>query len=227
MADRLVTIEAKLQKLIKTDIEYKVFGSNEPWDGHLYELIPPLEKTSINTLEEKMSVKLPVEYAEYITHIADGGAGPYYGLYNSWPASTKAVNYIQRYTNKDAEITEEFIEDEVLNNFTAYFKPFPISNQEINEFFEKIKSGKDPENEAFNIPDDFYGFLVLSEYGCGEYRILIITGEAAGTVWFFHADGKLYPCFKINNMGNYETCTFYDWYEEWLDESMQLVIKSD
>ena len=66
--------------------------------------------------------------------------------------------------------------------------------------------------------DRVQGVVYLSEYGCGGYYVLVVTGECYGQVWYTQ-EGHLAPL--CNHDGT--IFSFFDWYEYWLDKSLRLV----
>ena len=69
-------INEKLEKLIKLDKDFSIFGSS----SHEYIINPKLTEEEIQNFEEKNQITLPDEYREYLKNIGNGGAGPFYGL---------------------------------------------------------------------------------------------------------------------------------------------------
>ncbi|MGX1928006.1 SMI1/KNR4 family protein [Flagellimonas sp. 2504JD4-2] len=67
----------KLNFLRESDTSFIVFGS----DHHNYQINPTLKESEIGDFEAKEGVKLPQGYRTYLQNIANGGAGPNYGIY--------------------------------------------------------------------------------------------------------------------------------------------------
>jgi Leucine-rich repeat (LRR) protein len=200
---RLQQIKDKLQKLIQTDKEYKIFGAKEGnWGGHEYKLNPVLSTFDLDVFESANQVKLPEEYRIFLTQIANGGAGPYYGLY-ALDKGIEEAKYLS--TDDDNTIENSFATD------------FPVSKTEVNTFIKYygkcVEEGKDEEIEYMEIPNPLTGAIFLCEYGSGWSYLLVVKGELAGSVWF-HGD-YFVPLFDKNKL-----LTFFDWYENWLDESL-------
>ena len=66
-----------LKDLDRLDPARSLFGS----EMHDYKLAPPLSGSMIKAFEDNHKVALPADYKYFITEIASGGAGPYYGLF--------------------------------------------------------------------------------------------------------------------------------------------------
>lgn len=71
----------KLRKQLKRagekDPEFSRFGA----DSHKYQLEPPASEETIAAFETRFGVSLPEGYRNFLLWIGDGGAGPFYGLY--------------------------------------------------------------------------------------------------------------------------------------------------
>lgn len=205
MQDRLHTIREKLKRLIATDTEFKIFGSKEPWNGHEYELNPTLSEDDIRNFEEAAEVNLPADYRLYLSQIADGGAGPYYGLRFLQAAVEEAISYYD--TVGEGDPPQLRLRD--------YFQPFPISTEAVQSYIRAVEEMEDDELQPFTLPPTLTGVLFLSEYGCGGYYVLVVQGEQAGTVWFFQVEEYLKPV-----LSNGKQSSFFDWFENWIDYSL-------
>ena len=198
---RIQQIQEKLHELIQKDKKHKIFGSEE--GGHGYKLNPPLSELDLNVFESANHIILPEEYRAFLTQIANGGAGPYYGLYSLEKGIKEADDYS---TNENITVEKSFTLD------------FPVSRQETEKFMQYyndcMDEGADDEIKYMEIPDPLTGVIFLSEYGCGWSYLLVVKGEMAGSVWF-HGD-YFCPVFVKNKLW-----TFFDWYEDWLDDSLE------
>jgi Leucine-rich repeat (LRR) protein len=199
---RIGQLRTKLQNLIEKDKELKIFGVNEAWGGHKYQLNPTLREIDLNIFESAYQIELPKDYRNFLTQIANGGAGPYYGLYSLEMGIEEARN------NATAE--NDLLE--------GTFKiDFPISKTEVEKFIQYynqcIEDGDDDSIEYMEIPDPLTGVIFLAEYGCGWSYVLVVKGELAGSVWM-HGD-YFCPLFIDDTLW-----TFADWYEDWLDRSL-------
>ena len=68
----------RVAELSKKDPRRDVFGASV----HQYALPSPLDPAKLVAFEKKRRVKLPTDYRAYVLELADGGAGPYYGVYS-------------------------------------------------------------------------------------------------------------------------------------------------
>jgi Leucine-rich repeat (LRR) protein len=192
--NRLETIREKLLTLIKTDKKKKIFGS----DSHLYQLNEPLQQVDIDVFESANQVELSDEYKSFLTQIANGGAGLFYGLFSLDDALEEATNYSET-------VSKDFVYD------NAHFQTF------LRHYNECIEAGADEEIKYPEVPENLSGVLFLSEYGCGGFYVLVVKGEQAGTVWYLQEEDYLFPCFHESG----KQWDFFDWYENWLDSSLE------
>ncbi len=71
-------IKEKLEKLIKLDKDFSIFGSSS---HEIYNKSKAYRgRDTEKLLREKNQITLPDEYREYLKNIGNGGAGPFYGL---------------------------------------------------------------------------------------------------------------------------------------------------
>lgn len=59
------------------DGDAKVFGV----DSHHFLLNPTIEEEEIEAFERRHKILLPTDYRNFLIHIGNGGAGPYYGIF--------------------------------------------------------------------------------------------------------------------------------------------------
>jgi uncharacterized protein (TIGR02996 family) len=69
-------IRTKLQELERLDSARAIFAS----DAHQYRLNPPLTVERVEQIEARIGCRLPEQYRRFVTELADGGAGPDYGI---------------------------------------------------------------------------------------------------------------------------------------------------
>jgi len=205
--DQLKRIVQKLENLKEKDKSFLCFGAYK----HQYKLNPKLSEEEVLKFESDNKVRLPEQYRDFLKTIGNGGAGPYYGL-------EKLENglYI------DLDYKEE-------NAKIALSKPFPFTEpwNLIAKSFEKELSDEEYnklQNEYF---DDKWinGLLRLSNYGCGIFMNLVVTGKERGHIWVDNRcnDGGLCPDPYFEQKGR---TTFLDWYELWLDSELKKLISS-
>ena len=148
------------------------------------ELAPALSEADIGRFEYEHSVTLPEDFREFILQVENGGDGPpEYGLLplgNLGPDCPPilADGYGDR-----------------LN------KPFPLTEHWLWENSDQTRETEDRIQSLAN------GVLLLGADGCGEYWILVVSGQCRGEVWQLAEDG-VQPCAPRR--------TFVSWYKYWL-----------
>lgn len=203
----LKNLKAKHDKLKKIDggslfkkASYKIFGS----DIHRYKFNPTLTDSTLLHFEKHYSFTLPSNYKQFLTQIGNGGSGPVYGLF---------------------PLLEWNFELEIKNsNFLA--KEFPHNKKwNIEQDFETVYEDYTETEEFQKWEDEYFsnkhitGSMRICHYGCAIYYLLVVTGEAAGKIWVDDRanDNGIYPAISKSTG---ENLTFIEWYDEWLDESL-------
>lgn len=206
--DALGRITHGLALLRQRDGQYRLFGATR----HRYELRPRCSLAMVERTEGQIGTQLPRGYRDFIVRAGDGGAGPYYGV-ESLEGSVDAW----RRRHGDLEwLRQDFpLEDDVV--FADEYGA-PATWDEHARRLEE-----DPEYEAavegviskYAGPGYRAGTLRICEYGCGDFFLLVVRGEGAGTVW---ADcvGSGTGLFSLR-------VDFLSWYETWLERSLERV----
>lgn len=217
MNEQIERIKRKLKHLKDIDPEFEQFGA----EHHKYKLNPPLNAEQVTEFESANQIRLPEEYVMFLTTLGDGGAGPFYG-----------VN-----TLKDSLIMYFDHSEKAQHSYFDLSRPFPYTerwqvDEEIAALYEKIEiaaenGDEDLEEELLeeklaliDLPENDYGRLNTSDYGCGITISLIVNGQEKGNMWTDDRvnDGGIYPSIELNNT---EKLSFLDWYELWLDNSIK------
>lgn len=195
-------IKSKLKLLKQTDSDFELFGA----ESHEYDLEPVWTPDDIKRFEDTWNIVLPEEYREFLLKVASGGAGPYYGLENP----ENGVYGDLDYRTELNEISKEFPYTEEWN---------PEDDRDSESMTEE--EWAELENEYFS-PKHSAGLLRISNFGCGVSINLVVKGQCYGEIW---ADdransGGIYP---DHYFGNKERLTFLNWYETWLDQSLEKI----
>lgn len=198
MKERLSVIKEKLKKLSAQDKDLEVFEAGT----HQYQLKDKISEKELSAFEKKHQVSLPEEYRLFLTELGNGGAGPYYGLHDLEKGLEEAILYSNDENEKPA---------------TPLAIDFPFSNKAAADYIQAYMAAKAAGDEdlvePLELPDTLTGVIFLCEYGCGWSYCLVVKGEQQGTVWF-HGE-NMQPCFKGDKQ-----LGFFDWYENWLDDSI-------
>ena len=223
MSERIERIKVKLEQLRQLDSDFELFGA----DSHQYSLNPVLTMNQVREFERAHNVELPADYVAFLTLLGNGGAGPFYGV------NTLEESRICYYD--DSERANHIYFD--------LAKPFPHAEswnaeRELEELYTKIDEANeqgdeeleqklfDQKWEIIGGEEHDYGRLFISHYGCGIRISLVVNGIAKGTMWTDDRthDGGIYPTTEL---GNKEKIAFLDWYELWLDQSIEKAQSGD
>ncbi|MEH1941356.1 MAG: SMI1/KNR4 family protein [Nostoc sp.] len=221
--NKVLQLKKKLTQLAILDATFEVFGS----ESHQYQFKPCLSNQDIQVFESRYNITLPSEYRNFLLEVGNGGAGPGYGL-----CGLSGIEY------------EEVIPEKLYQeNYEILSKPFSL-----------IKAWNDLDliaknNTAFVNNGDAYfddkfiqGTLTITNYGCGIYAMLVITGEQSGKIWIDDRTNEngIYPAsltfchaFHDTNSDDFhldsheeKALSFYDWYEDWLNRSLDQIRQS-
>jgi hypothetical protein len=195
------SVNARVDR-VATKLRRVVRGGFAPFgvEGHWFRLRPPLTEWQVAAFEDRYGVELPGEYRAFITRVADGEAGPAYGMFSLAEALTKE--------------RRGFVPDDFLRTPFPHTSAYnPSNDPEVEALWEGVESGEVSEVEAGR--RDLYqtaGTLVLCHEGCGYLHFLVVTGPAGGQMWL---DGR------CSDQGFFPLGVgFFDWYERWLDSTL-------
>jgi len=198
---RDASVDARVER-IATKLRSVVRGGFQPFgaEDHGFRLRSLLTERQVAAFEARHAIELPLEYRSFITRVADGGAGPAYGMYSLEEALTNPW----RGPVPDDFLSTPFPHADAYN---------PYQHSEVESFWQRVESGEVSETEAER--RDLYqtaGTLVLCYEGCGYLHFLVVTGPARGQMWL---DGR------CSDQGFFPLGVgFLDWYERWLDSTL-------
>lgn len=216
MNSKIQQLKNKLSQLIELDKSFEVFGS----ESHRYKLNPCISIAQIQTIESHFQIQLPEDYRDFLLEIGNGGAGPGYGLLG---VDTTLI---------DVEKTQP----------DCFSQVFSLTQEWNNLDLLQLNNGKSV-SEYFD--DKFIrGTISVADYGCGIQARLVITGEQRGGIWiddrtneagiypltshcaaFFHDDPDIDTDIYESIEEEKDALSFYDWYENWLNRSINQVIR--
>ncbi|MDR2523539.1 MAG: SMI1/KNR4 family protein [Synergistaceae bacterium] len=201
--ERVDRAAEKLARLKKSDAERKVFGAA----FHKYTLNPTLTEETVVTFEREHGVRLPEEYRLYLLRVANGGAGPFYGLL----------------------ALED--NDDITVHMSA---PFPLTADRpfvMPELYEEIgaRAGGMDEAEEFRermLEEHFTkvnsGVTYLAHEGCGMYSVLAVKGAEYGNVWYVDLANDA-GAFPLVDPKSGKSLDFLSWFELWLDAALSMM----
>lgn len=186
----------------------RVFGADE----HRFLLNSPLLETEVTAFEQRYCVSLPADYRRFITHVGNGGAGPFYGIFplgfaegGPWREGDYSVGVLSR--------------------------PFPhreawnaLPDRPSDDLHEADPDEAERQLQAFeNVYFDtalINGTIPICHQGCAIWVRLVVTGEEAGYLWVDDRanDGGLTRL----TLKDGTPATFSSWYYEWLMDPLIL-----
>jgi hypothetical protein len=184
----------------------KVHGS---W-SHQFRTRPPLTEDEVRQFESANRVVLPAEYRSFLIHVANGGAGPYYGLF--------------RLGGDDDFTGEEHWLDFVVGDVSA---PFPHTTRWNDMSGYPGDDADDADRERWE--ETYFhavcGAVPICHLGCALRQWLVVTGPEAGNVW---CDSRAdYGGFTPLDRDGSPRVTFLEWYRAWLDEAVRQLRETD
>ncbi|MFK4475803.1 hypothetical protein ABH897_005603, partial [Paenibacillus sp. RC73] len=165
---QLDRIKNKLNQAMRKDTAFSVFGAS----SHQYKVKEKLTAKELADWQAHNQVTLPEPYAQFLTKVGNGGAGPYYGIY----PIEKAASYTER---------QALLAKSVLHPGMA--------KEEWNHLIEPLTKDED-------IPDEEYddtcnkvlgGMLCIGTQGCEYEMYLVLEGKYRGRIVYtsdFHPD---------------------------------------
>ena len=187
-----------------------IFGAQ----GHGFQLNPVLTESEVLAFELEHDIALPDDYRDFLIHVGNGGAGPYYGVFplghvdgpfelERWAAGNPLVGILS--------------------------KPFPFL-EAWNDLtgmppFELRKSNEDTYSRQMDAFEKRYwsetyvnGAIPICHQGCALRTYLVVTGPQAGHLW---DDRRTeYAGLRPVRLKDGSAATFTAWYEEWLSDSL-------
>lgn len=203
--ERIEQIRNKLLALKEIDKRHSTFGANR----HKFELNKTKSELKIKQYESSNEITLPVEYRNFLKFVGNGGAGPYYGL-----------EKLERgkFSDLDGGISSGCIN---LSKRFKFTEQWNLNNDDYKDVNGEIRY--DLKDKEYFKPDWADGMLRIANFGCGVSINLVVNGSEFGNIW---ADDRcneqgILP-FQPNNK---ERVQFLDWYEQWLDDSFEPIIR--
>lgn len=206
MSEQLFRIKQKLEELKKHDKSFKVFGSEK----HRYKLKPPLSYGTIKEFEKTYEINLPEEFTAFLTTIGNGGAGPFYGL-----ESLEDMLYVDLDYKRKGELLNPAKPFTHTEKWNLIFEPTVDEDENEVEYQKQLEQFQ----EIYFDPAYLNGVLAICNFGCAVSLNLVVNGQEHGYIWTDDraSDAGIYPSMEL---GNKEKLKFLDWYELWLDKSL-------
>lgn len=194
-------IQAKIITLKEKDTALNLFGSK----SHKYTFNQSLSNQTLTVFENEHQITLPQGYRAFLEQIGNGGMGPYYGLETLADGICASLDYKA--------------EQYGIQNLS---KPFPHTKEWNAPGYREGMSDEDYDawQEQCFQEKEVFGLLRIANFGCGVSINLVVNGPSYGEIWVDdrNNDNGIYPDFYF---GNTERLNFLEWYELWLDQSIE------
>lgn len=210
MLEKRDEIIQRLQYFQGEDKQMELFGAKK----HQYILYPTVEAHTIAAFEVLHGIRLPEDFKEFYTKIGGGGAGPYYGLYDTLNNLTFVPSPVLAIKCLDIDIDFDRIDYDDIEELVSSNHAF---KELVNELGEEVALVK---------------LLEIAEYGCGEYIYLILSGRdyrkvAVGIIYTeAEIDNRtvVYPAFNViyNDFDAY----YMDWIHRILPHELDMSMKN-
>jgi hypothetical protein len=197
---RIANILEKLELLKQADSAYTLFGANK----HRYELAPVWSAEDVEKFEDVWKVTLPGDYRAFLMQAGSSGAGPYYGLVRPEDGIYADLDHKDELN----QVSGSFPYTEAWNDVVVWGES-PPSREEMQAL-----------EEAYFSTEHSAGMLSISNFGCGVSINLVVNGQSYGEIWVDDRSSD-YGIHPDHYFGNTERLTFLDWYETWLDRSLE------
>lgn len=198
-----------MRKLRKSQPE--VFGKL----GHNFLLNPPLTDAAVSEFEARHRIHLPENYRNFITHIGNGGAGPYYGVFR---LGEMDGTFSEAQTWKEGDLfggklSEPFPYTEARNEKLEY-PPEELERTDENEYERQL----DESERKYWAAHPMHGSIPICHEGCAIRIWLVVNGPEAGHLWEDDRanDGGIRPVLLSDG----SRTTFSAWYREWLETAL-------
>ena len=187
-----------------------IFGA----DSHGFTLNDVLAEDAVLAFEQHHGVRLPDDYRQFLLHVGNGGAGPFYGVF---PLGFVDDNFDlrawQENDNLVGSLSESFVFDQAWNALSSMPEPDLLNRDESEygrqqESFERIYWNSSLVN----------GAIPICHEGCAIRVLLVVRGSQAGKLW--EDRRSEYEGLRPLMLKNGSPATFSEWYSEWLRSCM-------
>lgn len=156
--DRIQRILDKLTHVRRKGLN--CFGA----ESHKFRLNPPIDEASLSRFEQEHRINLPLDYRSFLKFAGNGGAGPYYGIYqlDQW--------------NEFLDWTTDDIPTDILAQPCPLYQDMPREEDWASQFCDCVSP--------------YQGMISIGSQGCTYGMGLIVTGTHVGRVVYLDADGQ-------------------------------------
>lgn len=219
MSQYIQIIKNKLNRLISLDKELNIFGASI----HRYQFNSVANEALLHKFEVSNKCIFPKEYRDFLLYIGNGGAGPGYGVF---PMGMMDDGFdLSPWDGEFVQPEKQFPFSEALNDTSILERGEPKKDDSLNseEYEKKYDQWWDRYGEKLQLEywekHALIGAIPIAHHGCAYRSWLVVSkGQEYGKVWQDDTadSGGVYP-LQSQTLARY---TFYDWYLEWLDKSI-------
>lgn len=192
----------------------KVFGA----EGHQFRLNDVVRDSEIASFEKRHSVRLPDDYRHFLSVIGNGGAGPFYGIFQLGTMRDPGWNngvWQDEVGNLAAPFP--YRQEGLLREETGEGGPFVIGPHGYRRRVADRSVLNDEDPDWFAEPVN--GAFPICHMGCADYIWLVVTGESRGELWH---DGRAAGlAFEPLRSEDGQVLKFGRWYQSWLEQSLR------
>ena len=198
------SISRELARLSELDSDFLVFGS----DHHRYCINSPASQEQISGFEDRHGISLPTDFRAFLSDVANGGAGPDYGVYSLHEIAKELFTGLR--------------EDELPDPGRAFDAPRSLQRARDMEY---------PANGILPISDIGCGMMsLLVVTGPEAGNMWCLSNDSAylpyttAKITFPH-ESSIEERIRIGDdhaaatLVSSDRMSFFDWYISWLDRS--------
>jgi hypothetical protein len=173
-----------------------------------------MAERTVADFERDLSIHLPRDYRDFITRLANGGAGPFYGVF---PLGTVDENFgLRKWHVNDGLIGDPSRPFDLTHewNDISLLPSADLADENQGEYDRQME---DLESVYFR-PDLLNGAIPICHQGCALRIWLVVTGETTGHLWDDRRSE--YEGIRPLKLKNGLPAAFGTWYLEWLQDSL-------
>jgi hypothetical protein len=164
--------------------------------------------------EERHGIRLPEDYRDFVLNVADGGAGPYYGVFRLGRMdSLMGEETIWKEGEFVGPLSVSWPHRAAWNLPTEMLRPPDgLSDEAVEAFMDNI-------DKKYWDPARVTGAFPICHHGCALRDWLVVTGPEVGQMWHdARVDHKgLRPYESVDG----QRLTFEEWYLDWLNATLR------
>lgn len=207
-------VKRALVELRKRDKALELFGAA----AHGYQLNPVLTPAKLEKVERTWSFETPTDYREFLLELGNGGAGPYYGVFQLGEIDDGFGT--TKWKKWKLEPKKKFPHRKAWNDRALLFRSAPDAKDQdaYDRWLDSDAREADFSRYVKGVGVD-RGCIPLCHEGCALRDWLVVTGPEAGTVW--HDASADEAGISPLQLGKKQRVSFSEWYLDWLRRSLR------